>query len=87
MKVSSRHDASMSIGGLREVVRDQLPEQANTQPEIVAYHFTQAGLAAPAVEWWGKAGDLAMRRSAFAKALAHLEMALQLADGLGKGPY
>ena len=71
---------------IAEVVRDQLPEQANTQPEIVAYHFTQAGLAAPAVEWWGKAGDLAMRRSAFAEALAHLEMALQLADGLGKGP-
>ncbi len=82
MKVSSRHNASMCIGRIAETARDQLPEWANAEPEIIAYHFTQAGLAVSAVEWWSKAGDLAMRRSAYAEALAHLERALQLADGL-----
>jgi len=71
---------------IAETVRDQLPEWANAQPEIVAHHFTQGGLPALAVEWWGKAGELAMQRSAFAEAVAHLERALQLTNGLGEGP-
>ena len=71
---------------IAETVRDQLPERANAEPEIVAHHFTQADLPALAVEWWGKAGDLALRRSAYAEAIAHLEQAIQLADGLEKGP-
>jgi class 3 adenylate cyclase/predicted ATPase len=70
---------------IAETVRDQLPEQAHAQPEIVAHHFTQAGVPAPAVEWWGEAGDLALRRSAYAEAIAHLEQAIRMADGLGKG--
>jgi predicted ATPase len=67
-------------------VRDQFPEWANAEPEIVAYHFTKAALAAPAVEWWGKAGELASRRYAYADAIAHFEQALQLADELREGP-
>ena len=70
---------------IAETVRDQLPEQADAEPEIVAHHFTQAGLPALAVKWWGKAGELALRRPAYAEALAHLEQALRLADGLGEG--
>ena len=69
-----------------ETVRDQHPEWANTEPEIVAHHFTQAGLPALAVEWWGKAAELAMRRCAYAEAIAHLETALKLASELGDGP-
>ncbi len=70
---------------IAETVRDQLPEQADAEPEIVAHHFTQAGLLALAVEWWGKAGELALRRPAYGEALAHLEQALRLAEGLGEG--
>ena len=43
-----------------EALRD-----ANAEPEAIAHHFTQAGLADLAIEWWGKAGDQALRRSAF----------------------
>ena len=68
-------------GRIAETARDQLQEWANAEPEIIAHHFTQAGCES-AVEWWGKAGSLAMRHSAYAEALAHLERALQLADGL-----
>jgi class 3 adenylate cyclase/predicted ATPase len=71
---------------IAETVRDQLPDRAKAEPEIVAHHFTQAGLTALAVEWWGKAGDLALRRSAYSEAIAHLETALQLASELGDGP-
>jgi hypothetical protein len=67
-------------------VRDQFSERANTEPEIVAHHFTQAGLPSPAVEWWSKAADLATRRPAYPEAIAHLEMALQMAERLGDTP-
>ena len=71
---------------IAEVIRDQIPDWAHKEPELVAYHFTQGGLAAAAIEWWGKAGELAMRRSAFAEAITHLEAALRLAEGLADGP-
>jgi predicted ATPase len=66
-----------------EAVRDLLPERAATEPEVVAYHLAQAGLKQPAVEWWSKAGDLALRRSATVEAIAHLEKALVLSRDLG----
>jgi len=34
-----------------------------SQPEIVAHHFTEAGLVEPAIEYWLKAGNLALSRS------------------------
>jgi class 3 adenylate cyclase/predicted ATPase len=67
---------------IAEAVRDQLPERAETEPEVVAYHFTQAGLSEAAVEWWSKAGSLALQRSAFVEAIAHLEKALDLSQDL-----
>ena len=33
-----------------------------------------------AIEWWGKAGDQALRRSAFQEAISHLGKAIEMAD-------
>jgi predicted ATPase len=57
--------------------------EANAEPEAIAHHFTQAGLDDLAIEWWGKAGDQALRRSAFQEAIAHLGKAIAMAD---RGP-
>ena len=65
---------------LGEALRDRQPERSETEPGVVAYHFAQAGLKEAAVEWWGKAGDLALRRSANIEAIAHLENALELSQ-------
>jgi class 3 adenylate cyclase/predicted ATPase len=62
-----------------EVLRDQ-PERAAAGPEVIAHHFTQAGLGDLAIEWWGRAGDQALRRSAFQEAIAHLGKAIAMAD-------
>ena len=67
---------------IAEAVRDQIPERAETEPEVVAHHFTQAGLSEAAVEWWSKAGGLALQRSAFVEAIAHIEKALDLSQDL-----
>jgi len=57
--------------------------EANAEPEAIAHHFTQAGLDDLAIEWWGKAGDQALRRSAFQEAIAHLGKAIGMADRAG----
>jgi len=63
-----------------EALRD-----ANAEPEAVAHHFAEAGLDDLAIEWWGKAGDQALRRSAFQEAIAHLGKAIAMADKAGGG--
>src|SRR5215468_4291087 len=67
---------------IADVLRDESSAVAAVEPELVAYHLTQAGLDELAVEWWGKAGDQALRRSAFKEAAAHLGKAIELADKL-----
>jgi class 3 adenylate cyclase/predicted ATPase len=62
-----------------EVLRDE-PERAEAEPEVIAHHLTRAGLEDLAIEWWGKAGDQALRRSAFQEAIAHLGKAIAMAD-------
>ena len=62
-----------------EILRDQ-PERAAAEPEVIAHHFTEAGLDDAAIEWWSKAGDQALRRSAFQEAIAHLGKAIEMAD-------
>ena len=39
-----------------ELLRDD-PERTAAEPEVIAHHFSQAGLDDFAIEWWGKAGD------------------------------
>jgi class 3 adenylate cyclase/predicted ATPase len=62
-----------------EHLRDS-PERAAAEPEAIARHFTEAGLDDLAIEWWGKAGDQALRRSAFQEAIAHHGKAIAMAD-------
>jgi predicted ATPase len=38
-----------------------------------------------AIEWWGNAGDQALRRSAFQEAISHLGKAIEMADKTGEG--
>jgi tetratricopeptide (TPR) repeat protein len=63
-------------GRAAEILRDS----AAREPEAIAHHFTQAGLDDLAIEWWGKAGDQALRRSAFQEAISHLGRAIAMAD-------
>jgi class 3 adenylate cyclase/predicted ATPase len=64
-------------------VAEILRESASPEPEAIAHHCTQAGLDDLAIEWWGKAGDQALRRSAFQEAIAHLGKAIAMADSGG----
>ena len=67
---------------IAEALRDRFTTIADAEPEVVAHHFTQAGLAEAGIEWWSKAGERALRTSAYEEAIAHLERALALAGAL-----
>jgi predicted ATPase len=69
---------------IADALREQFAAIAAAEPELVAHHLTQAGLDEPAIEWWGKAGDQALRRSAFKEAAPHLGRAIELADKLAE---
>jgi predicted ATPase len=70
---------------LAKILRDRFPDTAAAEPEVLAHHFTQAGVTDAAIEWWGKAGDQALRRSAFQEAISHLGKAIEMADKAGDG--
>jgi tetratricopeptide (TPR) repeat protein len=70
--------------GLHARAAESLREGASPEPEAIAHHFTQAGLDDLAIEWWGKAGDQALRRSAFQEAIVHLGKAIEMADRGGR---
>jgi tetratricopeptide (TPR) repeat protein len=63
-----------------EILGDRFADTAAAEPEVLAHHFTQASLTDAAIEWWGKAGDQALRRSAFQEAISHLGKAIEMAD-------
>ena len=68
------------------VLAERFPETVETQPELLAQHYSAAGLAAEAVEYWRRAGLGAIRRSANLEAIHHLERALEALEGLAEGP-
>jgi predicted ATPase/class 3 adenylate cyclase len=55
-----------------------LPDTDEAQPELLAFHYTAAGLIEPAIGAWLRAGKQALERSAYAEAVAHLTDGLQL---------
>jgi class 3 adenylate cyclase/predicted ATPase/ABC-type transport system involved in cytochrome c biogenesis ATPase subunit len=65
-------------GQIARILEERFPDVVASQPEIVAHHFTEAGLVEPASDYWLKAGQQAARRSANAEALNHLARGLEL---------
>jgi class 3 adenylate cyclase/predicted ATPase len=59
-----------------EMLRDKVAAGAGAEPELLAHHFTQAGLTEDAIEWWGKAGQRSLERSALVEAAEQFTRAL-----------
>jgi class 3 adenylate cyclase/predicted ATPase len=59
------------------ILIQHFPQLALAEPEIVAHHLTEAGLAGQAVEYWHMAADRALHASANTEAIVHLEHALE----------
>jgi predicted ATPase/class 3 adenylate cyclase len=71
---------------IAQVLEAQFAEIAESQPELVAHHYTEAGLHAQAVGYWQRAGQRAIERSANAEAIGHLTKGLELLQTLPDTP-
>jgi class 3 adenylate cyclase/tetratricopeptide (TPR) repeat protein len=67
---------------IARALEQRFPELAASEPELLAHHFGEAGLAGPACDYRMRAGDQAVSRSAFPEAVAHFSAGLKLADAL-----
>ncbi|HEX9525072.1 MAG TPA: BTAD domain-containing putative transcriptional regulator, partial [Reyranella sp.] len=72
--------------GIAKVLVEQFPASAESQPEVVARHFTEAGLASEAIGYWVKAGRLAHARWANREAVEFFEQALHVLKALPESP-
>jgi class 3 adenylate cyclase/predicted ATPase len=61
-----------------QVLAEQFPEVVETQPELLAHHYTEASLSAQAIPYWQRAGQRASQRSAHVEAISHLTKGLEL---------
>jgi class 3 adenylate cyclase/tetratricopeptide (TPR) repeat protein len=73
-------------GQIARALEERFADTVASQPEIVAHHFTQAGLVDRAVDYWLKAGNLALSRSANVEAVKHLRQGIELTQSQAPSP-
>jgi predicted ATPase len=71
---------------IAQVLEQQCPEMSETQPELLAHHYTEAGLRAQAIPYWQRAGQRAFQGSANLEAVAHLTKGLEVLATLPDTP-
>jgi TOMM system kinase/cyclase fusion protein len=67
---------------IAQMLEARFPETGETQPELLAHHYTEAGHGAQALPYWQRAGQRAMQHSAHAEAIAHLTQGLEVLQTL-----
>jgi len=60
------------------VLENKFKETTQTQPELLAHHYTEAGQPGLAIPIWLKAGQQASSKNATAEAIAHLEKGIRI---------
>ncbi|MBI1734181.1 MAG: AAA family ATPase [Candidatus Rokubacteria bacterium] len=63
---------------IAEALVSRFSDLAEREPEVLAHHYTEAGLVDSALTWWKRAGRRASARSACLEAVAHLTRGLAL---------
>src|SRR4029434_2870366 len=71
---------------IAQVLEAQFPEVAESQPELLAYHYTEAERGAQAIPYWHRAGQRAVARSANSEAVTHFTKGLELLQSLPATP-
>jgi class 3 adenylate cyclase/tetratricopeptide (TPR) repeat protein len=69
-----------------EVLLDKLATAVEAEPELLAHHFTQAGLIESAIKWWDRAGQRSLECSALVEAAEQLTRALDQIETLPATP-
>jgi predicted ATPase len=80
---SSRQQLHAQIA---EAFETHSPEMLDSQPELLAQHYAEAGLVEKSAAWWGKAGRKSAARSALAEAAAQLQKGHGPAESVARHP-
>ena len=80
---SKRQQYHQQIG---QILEEQFSENAKTQPELLAHHYTEAALREQAITYWQRAGERAIERSANVEAVGHFTKGLELLKTLPDTP-
>jgi predicted ATPase len=80
---STRRQIHERIG---QALAERFPETVEAQPELVAHHYTEAGLGEQAVGYWQRAGEHANARSAHPEAVVHLTRGVEVLKTLPETP-
>ena len=67
---------------IAEILETRFADVAANQPELLARHYTEAGLTAKAASFWGKAGQRSLERSALVEAAEQFTRALEQMEAL-----
>jgi class 3 adenylate cyclase/predicted ATPase len=81
-----RSKRQISHQRIAQVLEKEFSDIAGTQPELVAHHYTEAGLVEQAIPYWLRAGRRAMERSANVEAISHLTKGIELLKKLEETP-
>jgi predicted ATPase len=65
-----------------QVLEKKFPNIAESQPERLGHHYTEADFLEQAIPCWQRAGDIAMKRSAHTAAIGHYTRGLELLEKL-----
>ena len=68
------------------ILKNDFPELVENQPEILAYHYQEAGNHQLAIRCWFESGQRALAHSANVEAIANFRKALQLLNALPETP-
>ena len=72
---------------IAKVLENEFPSTTESEPEVLAYHYTRAMLAGRAIPYWMEAGQRALKRApANPEAISHLTQGLELLQTLPEGP-
>jgi class 3 adenylate cyclase/predicted ATPase len=71
-------------GKIARAVEEQFPSLKDAEPELLAHHYTEAGLAEAAIAHWQEASQRAMQRSAHIEAERHLRKGLAVLETMGE---
>src|SRR5215470_1046613 len=71
---------------IAQALAERFPETAETQPELLAHHYTEAGLPGSAAPYWQRAGQRAIERSAHVEAISHFTKGLEVLKALPEAP-
>jgi tetratricopeptide (TPR) repeat protein len=69
-------------GRIADVLAEHFPTRVQAEPEVLANHYREAGMADAAITYFERAGDRAAARSAYIEATAHFRAAIGEADRL-----